>query len=111
MSLSPYLVVILVGFLPNETFRVAAVFLSRGFDERSEIFVWIRCVATTLLAAVVAKLVVSPSAALATLPVWVSVAGLAAGVLAHFLARRSLLTGILAGEAVVIGCATLLDAS
>ena len=52
----PYLLVIMVGFLPSEVWRVLGVFLSHGLDERSEILVWIRAVATTLLAGVVAKL-------------------------------------------------------
>ncbi len=68
-GLWPYLVVILFGFLPSEIWRWAAVFLVRGLSEDAEILVWVRAVATALLAGVVAKLLLSPSGALAVVPI------------------------------------------
>src|SRR3954454_15372754 len=63
-ALWPYLMLIAFGFLPSEIWRVLAVFLARGFDERAEIFVWVRAVATTLVAGVVAKILIAPAGAL-----------------------------------------------
>lgn len=100
-ALWPYLVVLMVGALPNEVFRSAAVFLSRGLGDRAEALQWIRIVAVTLLAAVVSKIVVSPPAALATVPVWVSVAAIAAGVAAYRVVP-SLFVGILLGETLFV---------
>ena len=100
-TLWPYAVVLLFGAVPNELFRIAAVFLSRGLSEQSEVFQWIRIVAVTLLASVVSKIVLSPPAALATVPVWVSILALAFGV-ATFLASRILVASILAGEAMFV---------
>ena len=48
-GLAPYLALILFGFLPSEIWRVLGVVLSRGLDERSEILVFVRAVATTPL--------------------------------------------------------------
>lgn len=104
-DLWPYLVVVLAGFLPNEMFRMAAVLLSRGVDEQSELFGWIRVMATTLLAAVVSRLVYAPAAVLDPVPIAVRVGAIAVGVLSYFALRRSLLLGILAGEACLI-CAS-----
>lgn len=101
-SLSPYLVVILAGFLPNEVFRVLGVILGRRVDESREIFAWIRIVATTLLAAVVSKLIYAPAAALATVPMSIRIAAVAIGIAAFFATRRSLLLGILIGEAAFV---------
>ncbi|NNM73991.1 AzlD domain-containing protein [Enterovirga aerilata] len=98
-ALWPYLVILLAGVLPNEIFRVAAVFLSRGIDEESELFRWIRVVATTLLAAVVCRLIYSPAAALEQVPLAIRASALPVGIAAFFLLRRSLVLGILAGEA------------
>ncbi len=98
----PYAVVILAGFLPNEVFRLAAVFLARGVDETSELFTWIRIVAVALLAAVVSKLVYVPPVALATVPLWARVVAVALGVAVFFGARRALLAGILAGEGALV---------
>jgi Branched-chain amino acid transport protein (AzlD) len=97
----PYVVVILVGFLPSEVWRILAVVLSRGLSERSEILVWVRAVAITLLAAVVAKLLFSPSAALAAVPLAARFAAIAIGV-AAYLAFRTAILGVLAGEAALI---------
>lgn len=102
-ALWPYLVVILAGFLPNEAFRVAGVVLGRRIDDTTEFFVWIRIVAVALLAAVVAKLLFAPPAVLATVPLWLRLTSVALGLGAFYTARRSLLVGILSGEALLIG--------
>jgi hypothetical protein len=97
-ALWPYLVVLLAGVLPNESFRVAAVFLSRGIDEKSELFRWIKVTATTLLAAVVARLIYSPAAALEHVPLAIRIGAVVAGVLGFLLLRRSLVLGMVVGE-------------
>ena len=57
-DLWPYLLLVLVGFLPNEIWRVLGLVAARGLDEDSEIVVWVRAVATAVLAAVIAKLTI-----------------------------------------------------
>ncbi|MBV9079410.1 MAG: AzlD domain-containing protein [Methylobacteriaceae bacterium] len=103
-ELGPYLIIVLAGVIPNEASRIAAVLLSHRVDERSEVFAWIRLTATTLLAAVVSRLVYAPAAALAVVPMPVRVGAIAIGVAAFYLARRRLLVAILVGEgAFVLG--------
>ena len=97
-ALWPYLVILLAGVLPNEAFRVAAVFLSRGVDENSELFRWIKVTATTLLAAVVARLIYSPAPALEHVPLVIRASAVLVGILGFFVLRRSLVLGILTGE-------------
>ena len=53
----PYLLLLLVGFLPNEIWRWLGVIASRGLDEDSEIVVWVRARATAILAGVIARLI------------------------------------------------------
>jgi hypothetical protein len=102
-ALWPYLLVILAGFLPTEIFRSAAVVFARGFDEDSETLVLVRGVATALLAAVVARLVLLPPGELADLPLAVRVGACATGFLVYLAARGSVFLGVLAGEAVIVG--------
>lgn len=102
-GLWPYLVVILFGFLPSEIWRWASVFLAKGIDEDSEILVWVRAVATALLAGVVAKLLMTPNGALAVISAYWRWGALAAGFLAYFVFRRSVMAGIVIGEAILIG--------
>lgn len=99
----PYLALVLVGFLPNEVWRVLAVVLSRGLDENSEMLVWVRAVATALLAGVIAKLTIFAPGALAEVPLWLRLGSVAVGFLTFLAVRRSVLAGILVGEAVLIG--------
>ena len=101
-AMEPYLALILIGFLPSEVWRWLGVMLGGGLDEQSEIILWVRAVATALIAAVVARIVLIPPGALAGVPLPVRLAALAAGFLAFLLIRRSAFAGVLVGEAVLI---------
>jgi branched-subunit amino acid transport protein len=107
VEIGPYLALILVGFLPNEVWRVLGLVLVRGLDEDSQIVVWVRAVATAMLAAVLAQLVLSSSGALAAIPVAVRVGATGAGLLAFVVLRRSVFAGVLVGEIALIAGATL----
>jgi hypothetical protein len=109
-AMEPYLALILIGFLPSEIWRWLGVALGGGLDERSEIILWVRAVATALVAAVVARIVLIPPGTLAGVPLGVRLAALAAGFLAFLLIRRSAFAGVLVGEAVLIGGALAFSA-
>lgn len=101
-DLWPYLLLVMVGFLPNEIWRVLGFFAARGLDEGSEIVVWVRAVATAVLAAVIAKLTLFAPGALALVPLWIRLAAVAAGFAGFLLIRRSVFAGVLVGEVVLI---------
>ena len=101
-ELSPYLLLILVGFLPNEIWRWLGLGLVRGLNEKSEIVVLARAVATAILAGVIAKLILFPSGELTSIPLAVRVGAAACGFAAFLVVRRSLLAGVLIGEAVLM---------
>lgn len=101
-ELAAYLALVLVGFLPNEMWRWLAVIFSRGLDEGAEILVWVRAVATAILAGVIAKLTIFAPGVLATVPTPVRLCAVLIGFLAFLLIRRSVFAGVLAGEAALI---------
>jgi hypothetical protein len=101
-ELWPYLVLLLVGYLPNEVWRVLGLVLARGLNEDSEIVIWARAVATAILAGVIAKLIVFSSGALANIPLAVRVTAAGCGFLAFLAAKRSVFVGVVAGEAVLL---------
>jgi len=101
-TLWPYVVLVLVGFLPNEIWRWLGFALARGVDEGSELLVWVRAVATAVLAAVIAKLIFFAPGALASVPLSVRLSAMAAGFIAFTLFRRSVFAGVAVGEAVLI---------
>jgi hypothetical protein len=103
--MAPYVLLILVGFLPSEVWRIAGVLIGRSIPADSALLEWVRLVAMALLAAVVAKLLMSPNGALAAAPIWGRFGGVAAGFGGFFLFRRSLIAGVLCGEAVLVSAA------
>lgn len=105
LPLAPYLALVIFAFLPSEVWRFLGVFLARGIDERSEVLVFVRAVATTLLAAVVAKLLLTPTGALALVPLAGRIGAVLAGLLAFFALRRSVIAAIVVAEFFLIAVA------
>ena len=107
MEIGPIFALILVGFLPNEVWRVLGLMLVSGLDEDSQILVWVRAVATAMLAGVLAQLVLSSSGALGTVPVSVRVGAALLGFAAFLIGKRSVFFGVLAGELAIVAGALL----
>jgi hypothetical protein len=93
---APYALLILVGFLPNEVWRMLGIVLAHGLDEDSQVIVLARATATAILTGVVGKLVIFAPGALANVSVTVRVGAAALGLVAYLLARRSVLAGVVA---------------
>ena len=70
---------VLAGFLPNEVWRMLGLWFGGGVDEGSEVLVWVRAVATAILAGVIAQILVQPPGALASVPDWLRYGAVAAG--------------------------------
>jgi len=97
------LVVLLVaGVIPNQIWRMLGLWLGGGLDEGSESLIWVRAVATAILAGVIAQIVVQPPGALASVPGFLRYGAVAAGFLAFVLARRSIFVGVACGELVML---------
>jgi hypothetical protein len=101
-ELGPYLALILVGFLPNEVWRLLGLVLARGLNEDSQLVVLSRAVATAILAGVIAKLILFSSGALMTIPLAVRIGAAAAGFVAFLALRRSVFVGVAVGEAALL---------
>ena len=96
------LALILVGFLPNEVWRLVGLMLVHGLDEKSQVIVWVRAVATAMLAGVLAQLILSTSGPLASIPVSVRIGAAVLGFVAFLIAQRSVFAGVLTGEAAIL---------
>ena len=92
------LVLVIAGFLPNEIWRMAGLWLGSGVDEGSDLLVWVRAVATAILAGVIAQIVVEPPGALASVPGILRYGAVAAGLVVFLLTRRSIFAGVVTGE-------------
>jgi Branched-chain amino acid transport protein (AzlD) len=96
------LVLVIAGFLPNEVWRMVGLWFVSGIDEGSEVLVWVRAVATAILAGVIAQILVQPPGALAGVPDLLRYGAVVAGFAVFLLARRSIFAGVVCGEIVMI---------
>ena len=102
LTLSSYLGLVLVGFLPSEVWRWLGVLVGRSLDEDSEIVLWVRAVATALVAGVIARLVFFPPGGLAGVPLEIRLGAVGCGLLGFFLIKRSPFAGLIVGEAALV---------
>jgi branched-subunit amino acid transport protein len=91
-------VLLLAGVIPNQIWRMLGLWFGGGIDEGSELLVWVRAVATAILAGVIAQIVVQPPGALASVPDWLRYGAVAAGFAVFMLTRRSIFAGVAGGE-------------
>jgi len=99
------LIVILVGFLPTEVWRSLAIIAGRRLEAGSEPFLWVKAVASALLAAVIARLLLAPAGQLQAVPLMLRLGVVAIGIAAFLVAKRSVLAGVLVGEVLIIAAA------
>lgn len=95
-------ILFVAGVIPNQIWRMLGLWFGGGIDENSELLVWVRAVATAILAGIIAQIVVQPPGALASVPDWLRYGAVAAGFVAFMLARKSIFAGVIVGEIVLI---------
>ncbi|TWC05143.1 branched-subunit amino acid transport protein AzlD [Bradyrhizobium macuxiense] len=95
-------ILFVAGVIPNQIWRMLGLWFGGGIDENSELLVWVRAVATAILAGIIAQIVVQPPGALASVPDWLRYGAVAAGFAAFMLARKSIFAGVIVGEVVMI---------
>ena len=96
------MVLLLAGVLPNEVWRMLGLWLGGGIDEGSELLIWVRAVATAILAGVIAQILFLPPGALASVSPLLRYGAVAAGFAVFLVARRSIFAGVVAGEVVLL---------
>ncbi|KFB10199.1 AzlD domain-containing protein [Nitratireductor basaltis] len=98
----PFLFILIGGWLATDAWRYLGVFLGGKLSEDSQMLVMVRCIATALVAAVIANLVVFPTGALANTPLFLRIGAGVAGFLSYILAGKRVIVGILVAEAVLV---------
>lgn len=89
---------VLAGVIPNQVWRMLGLWLGSGLDEGSDLLMWVKAVATAILAGVIAQILVEPPGALASIPAFLRYGALVVGFAAFMLTRRSIFAGVVAGE-------------
>lgn len=99
----PYVFIALAGWLATDVWRWLGVFAGNRLDETSAVLAWVRAVATALVAAVIAKLIVFPSGTLEASPLALRLAAACAGFAAFLLAGQRIYVGIVVALGVLVG--------
>ena len=98
----PYLFILIAGWLATDIWRWIGVLAGNRLRDDSEVLIWVKAVATALVAGVIGKLILFPDGPLAAAPIFLRVAAASAGWLAFLLARQKIFVGVLTAEAVLI---------
>lgn len=89
-SIHIYLIILLAGVLPNYIWRFFGVVFAARLDETSEILRWVNAVATTLIAALVTRMIIVPPGPLAETGLVIRILALITGVTIYWAGNRNL---------------------
>lgn len=99
----PYVFIAIAGWLATDIWRWFGVLAGNRLDESSETLTWVKAVATALVAAVIAKLIVYPTGDLETSPLWLRLAAIVVGAIAFFAGGSKPILGIIASIVFLAG--------
>ncbi len=97
-----YLVIAMIGAFPNYIWRFFGVLFAARLNEDSPVLQWVNAVATAMIAALVARILILPAGALAQTQISTRFFAMAVGVAVFWLSKKNL------GLAIAASLATLL---
>ena len=92
---APYVFIAIAGWLATDIWRWLGVVAGNRLKEDSESLAWVRAVATALVMAVTAKLIVFPTGTLEASPLWLRVGAAVVGFAVFLAAGQRVLVGVL----------------
>lgn len=98
-----YLALLVAGFLMTQPWRWLGIWLGSGLDVDGEVFRWCRAVSTAIVAALIGRIIVDPSGALADVPLAIRLLAFAAGLAFYAVRGQSLVGGVVAAIVVLVG--------
>lgn len=93
--LAPYLFIALAGWIATDFWRWMGVLAGNRLRDDSEALNWVRAVATALVMAVTAKLIVFPTGSLADTPMWTRISAAILGFIAFLLGGQRVIICVL----------------
>lgn len=102
-ELQPYLFIAIAGWIATDFWRWLGVIAGKRLKEDSEALHWVRAVATALVMAVTAKLIVFPTGTLAASPLWIRLTAAGGGFAAFLLAGQRVPVGVVTAILLLAG--------
>lgn len=97
-----YIVIAVAGFLATDVWRWLGVLAGNRLNEESEALYWVRAVATALVMAVTAKLIVFPTGTLSHSPLWLRLGAALIGFAVFLASGRKVVVGVVVPVAILI---------
>jgi hypothetical protein len=104
-----YVVIAVAGFLATDIWRWLGVLFGNRLKEESETLYWVRAVATALVMAVTAKLIVFPTGSLSHSPLWLRLAAAGIGFALFLASGKKVAVGVIAPIAILMSGLLILD--
>ncbi|GGA82210.1 hypothetical protein GCM10011491_07020 [Brucella endophytica] len=98
----PFVFILLAGWLATDIWRFLGVFVGGRIREDSQALVLVRCIATALVAAVIAQLILYPTGELASSPLWLRVGAAAVGFALYLATGKRVLVGVAVAEILLV---------
>jgi hypothetical protein len=92
-----YLTLLLAGFFATEIWRWMGILVGSRLTVDGAVFQWVKAVATTLIAAMVSRMLLFPAGQLAGVPFGLRVGAFLGGIAIFYAARRNLGIGVAGG--------------
>lgn len=97
-----YVLIAVAGFIATDFWRWLGVLAGNRLNEESEVLNWVRAVATALVMAVTAKLIVFPTGTLADSPLWLRLAAAGIGFAVFVTTGKKVAVGVLVPITILI---------
>lgn len=98
---SSYLIMLAIAVLVHEPWRWAGYAVGRRLDPDDEVFKWVKLVSTALVAALASRLLLFPSGALASIPIWLRIGSFAVALWVFYRSNMTAWQGVCAGAALI----------
>ena len=99
----PYVFIAIAGWLATDIWRWIGVLVGNRLKQDSAALTWVRAVATALLAAVIAKLILYPTGELKNVPVALRLIAVSIGFAAFLIGGKRVWIGIATALTILIG--------
>ncbi len=99
----PYVFILVAGVLATDVWRWIGVLAGNSLKDDSEAILWVRAVATALIAAVIGKMIVLPSGSAAEIHIATRICAAASGWMAFAVTGKNVLVGVVVAELVLVG--------
>lgn len=92
-----YLTLLVAGFFATEIWRWLGMLVGNRLAVDGAVFLWVKAVATTLIAAMVSRMLLFPAGQLAGVPFGLRIGAFLGGIAVFYAARRNLGIGVAGG--------------